>query len=46
MTDELPEPILTAMTFDEDLEQVPDPNGHPNMTGEVLPDDWTPDGDR
>ena len=27
------------------LEGLPDPNGNPNMEGEVLPDDWTPDGD-
>lgn len=39
MTDVTPSP-------DEDLDNVPDPNGHPNMVGEVLPDDWTPDGDR
>ena len=43
MTDE---PILAAMTFDEDLDAVPDPNGSPSMVGEVLPADWTPDGDR
>lgn len=27
------------------LEDLPDPNGSPNMVGEILPEDWTPDGD-
>lgn len=30
--------IFPAVTFDEDLDNVPDPNGHPNMVGEVLAD--------
>lgn len=41
-TDTPPEFIAPA---DEDLANIPDPNGHPEMTGEVLPDDWTPNGD-
>lgn len=45
-SEQLPEPILAAVTFDEDLAAVPDPNGSAAMVGEVLADDWTPDGDR
>ena len=33
-------------THEHDLADIPDPNGHPNMVGEVLPDDEEPDGDR
>lgn len=29
---------------DEDLTNIPDPNETSAMTGEVLPDDWTPNG--
>lgn len=28
----------------EDLENIPDPNGNPAMVGDVLPDEWTADG--
>ena len=32
---------------DEDLTDLPDPNGNPNMVGEILPTDLeVPDGDR
>lgn len=31
---------------DENLDDIPDPNVGGNMVGEILPDDWTPDGDR
>ena len=44
--EELPPATLCAITFDEDLAAVPDPNGSAAMVGEVLADDWTPDGDR
>lgn len=43
---ELPPATLCAITFDEELDGLPDPNGSDAMVGEVLPDDWTPDGDR
>lgn len=33
-------------THERDLDELPDPNGSEAMVGEVLPDDWTPDGDR
>ena len=33
-------------THEQALEELPDPNGSEAMVGEVLPDDWTPDGDR
>lgn len=33
-------------THEHNLEDIPDPNGSDGMVGEVLPDDWTPDGDR
>lgn len=45
MADDQP-PIIAAIALDEDLTGLPDPNGNPAMTGNVLPDDWTPDGDR
>lgn len=41
-----PDAIVVAVTFVENLHDLPDPNGLPAMIGEVLPDDWTPDGDR
>ena len=28
---------------DEDLDNIPDPNGSEAMVGEVLPNDWTPE---
>lgn len=34
-------PLLTSE--EEDLSQIPDPNLSGKMTGEVLPDDWTPE---
>lgn len=30
-------------TDEPPLDEIPDPNGHPNMVGEILPHDWTPD---
>jgi len=44
--EELPPATLCAITFDEELDGLPDPNGSAAMVGEVLADDWTPDGDR
>lgn len=38
--------IAVFIDFDEDIESLPDPNTSPNMIGEVLAVDWTPDGDR
>lgn len=41
----LEEGVVPLLSFDEDLENIPNPNESANMIGEVLPNDWTPDGD-
>lgn len=38
----LQEGVIPLLAFDEDLENLPDPNENGEMVGEVLPDDWTP----
>jgi hypothetical protein len=37
--------VVPLIATDEDLENIPNPNESANMIGEILPNDWTPDGD-
>lgn len=39
----LEEGVIPLLTFDEDLDNLPDPTSE-QMADQVLPDDWTPDG--
>jgi hypothetical protein len=40
----LDEGVIPLIAQDENLDDIPDPNNGDNMTGEVLPHDWTSDG--
>lgn len=43
MTDTPDVPPTFIATHEHNLDEIPDPNGHLNMVGEILPHDWTPD---